>query len=65
MLLIAPCGAQFSAIILNLFEHVEAMLKQPPPRRAAYCIPLSPLPPQLFVFKIATNLSTYASSYFT
>ena len=34
------------------------------PRRAAYCIPHGP-PPQLFVFKIATNLSTSAFSYFT
>ena len=31
-------------------------VKQSSPRRAAYCIPHGPPPPQLFVFKIATNL---------
>ena len=43
------------------------IIKQPSPRRAAYCIShcLPPRPSQLFVFKIATNLSTPASSYFT
>ena len=41
------------------------IIKQPSSTRAAYCIPLGPPPPQLFVFKIATNLSTSASSYFT
>ena len=39
--------------------------RQPSQRRAAYCIPHGLPPPQLFVFKIATNLSTSASSYFT
>ena len=51
-------------VVFNLF-------KQHSPRRAAYCIPHSlppppsPSPPQLFVFKIANNLSTSASSYCT
>ena len=50
---------------------VAVIIKQPSPRRAAYCIPHGPPPPppppppQFFVFKIATNLSTSASSYFT
>ena len=48
----------------NLFLVLRIIIKQPSPRRAAYCIPHGPLP-QLFVFKIATNLSTSASSYFT
>ena len=39
------------------------IIKQPSPRWVAYCIPHGP--PQLFVSKIATNLSTSAPSYFT
>ena len=37
--------------------------KQPSPRRTAYCIPHGP-PPQLFVLKIVTYLSTSALSTF-
>ena len=44
---------------------LSAIIKQPLPRWAAYCISHGLLPPQLFVFKIATNLSTSASSYLT
>ena len=50
-------------IVLLLSFVVIIIIKQPSPRRAAYSIPQGPLPPQLFVFKIATNLSTSASSY--
>ena len=45
------------AIWISLFLFHSYVFKQPSPRRAAYCIPHGP-PPQLFVFKIATNLST-------
>ena len=35
----------------------NSIIKQPLLRRAAYCLPHDPPPPpQLFVFKIATNL---------
>ena len=56
---------QLSMVMYGLvfFTLYATVFKQPSPRRAAYCIPHGP-PPQLFVFKIATNLSTSASSYF-
>ena len=49
---------------LSSFSDETNLIRQPSPRRAAYCIPHGP-PPQLFVFKIATNVSTSASSYVT
>ena len=54
--------SSFSDETVNI--HRSNLIKQPSPRRAAYCIPHGPLP-QLFVFKIATDVSTSASSYVT
>ena len=50
--------------LLLFFLDSCLITNQHKPRRAAYCIPHGP-PPQLFVFKIATNLSTSVFSYFT